>query len=117
MADFVQTMKDWKRMCDKYFIGENWECDKMCPLYKYEVCSKPTAKYPVPLDIGQDLAREIDCVIMAWAKENPEPMYPAWRDWLRDLYGNPNMTMTDILESSIDPEIARRLDIVPRRAR
>ena len=42
------------------------------------------------------------------------PIYPAWRDWLRDLYGNPNMTMTDILESSIDPEIARRLDIIPK---
>lgn len=45
------------------------------------------------------------------------PEYPAWRDWLRDLYGNPNMTMTDILESPIDPEIARRLDIVPKRVR
>lgn len=42
------------------------------------------------------------------------PKYPAWRDWLRDLYGNPNMTMTDILESPIDPEIARRLYIEPR---
>lgn len=46
-----------------------------------------------------------------------DPKYPAWRDWLRDLYGNPNMTMTDILESPIDPEIARRLDIVPKRVR
>jgi hypothetical protein len=46
-----------------------------------------------------------------------EPDYPAWRDWLRDLYGNPNMTMTDILESPIDPEIARRLDIVPKGVR
>lgn len=45
------------------------------------------------------------------------PIYPAWRDWLRDLYGNPNMTMTDILESPIDPEIARRLDIIPQEAR
>jgi hypothetical protein len=44
-----------------------------------------------------------------------EPVYPVWRDWLRDLYGNTNMTMTDILESPIDPEIANRLDIVPRR--
>lgn len=46
-----------------------------------------------------------------------DPVYPAWRDWLRDLYGNPNKTMTDILESPIDPEIARRLDIVPKRVR
>lgn len=46
-----------------------------------------------------------------------DPEYPAWRDWLRDLYGNPNKTMTDILESPIDPEIARRLDIVPKRVR
>ena len=44
-----------------------------------------------------------------------DPVYPVWRDWLRDLYGNPNMTMTDILESPIDSEIAERLNIVPRR--
>lgn len=49
-----------------------------------------------------------------WLKD---PEYPTWRDWLRDLYGNPNMTMTDILESPIDPEIARRLDIVPKRVK
>ncbi len=46
-----------------------------------------------------------------------DPEYPTWREWLRDLYGNPNKTMTDILESPIDPEIARRLDIVPKRGR
>jgi hypothetical protein len=45
------------------------------------------------------------------------PEYPVWRDWLCDLYGNPNMTMTDILESPIDPEIAWRLNIVPRRTK
>lgn len=44
------------------------------------------------------------------------PIYPTWGDWLRDLYGNPNKTMTDILESPINPEIAQRLDIVPKRA-
>lgn len=44
-----------------------------------------------------------------------DPVYPVWRDWLRDLYGNPNMSMTDILESPINSEIAERLNIVPRR--
>ena len=76
--EFVEVMTQWRRMCNKYFDGKNWVCSKTCPMYVFEVCSKPTAKYPVPLEIGQDLAHEIDRVIMAWAEENPEPVYPTW---------------------------------------
>ena len=85
MADFVQTMKDWKRMCNKYFDGKNLVCSKTCPMYAFEVCSKPTAKYPVPLEIGQDLAQKIDCVITAWAKDNLEPVYPSWWEYLHSI--------------------------------
>lgn len=76
--EFVEVMRQWKRMCNKYFDGKNWVCNETCPMYSFEVCSKPTAKYPVPLEIGQDLAHEIDRVIMAWGSENPEPVYPTW---------------------------------------
>ena len=111
MADFVQTMKDWKRMCNA--MGQEDEytaCDKCdlrpfgCPAMYENECNNADWNH-------------VESVVTTWAAENPEPVYPAWRDWLRDLYGNPSMTMTDILESPIDPEIAQRLNIVPRRAR
>lgn len=80
MAEFVQTMKNWQRMCDKYFDGKEWVCNKICPMYGFEVCSKPTAKYPVPLDMEQKMAHDIECVIMKWAAEHPEPVYPTWKE-------------------------------------
>ena len=112
MADFVQTMKDWRRMC-KHYSDESMKdgqhsCVDMCPLGHNTACG--IIEDALDRDI-EDMAN----AIAQWAADHPKPVYPAWRDWLRDLYGNPNMTMTDILESPIDPEIAQRLNIVPRR--
>ena len=99
MAEFQEVIKHWGRMLDAHRHGESIAIEAS-----------------VPADAFKD-AKLVEEIVMAWAAEHPEPVYPAWRDWLRDLYGNPQMTMTDILESPIDPEIAKRLNIVPRRAR
>ena len=58
---------------------------------------------------------ECEKIIMSWAAEHPEPVYPAWRDWLRDQY--PMLgpyTMTDILESPIPADIAEKLGLQPK---
>jgi hypothetical protein len=101
LAEFQDVIKHWHRMCNAL----NGDCYK-CPI-EGSPCQY-IAFIPKEI-IG------VEQPIMSWADKNPEPVYPSWRDWLRDLYGNPNKTMTDILESPIDPEIARRLDIVPHR--
>lgn len=72
-------------MCTKNFNGKDWACNKTCPMYSFEVCSKPTDKYPTPLEIGDDLAHEIECVIMTWAAEHPEPVYPSVAEYLERL--------------------------------
>lgn len=106
VAEFVQVMSQFMRLCDSYK-----HCDD-CPVRQAGFsCDCDHQGY------SKTGAEEIEHIIMAWSEEHPEAVYPAWRDWLRDLYGNSSMTMTDILESSIDPEIAQRLDIAPRRAR
>ena len=112
MAEFVQTMKDWRRMCKAYTTDDD-DCCKGCPVVDFH---EHGCGAIFEMEDGIDWER-YEGQIREWAAENPEPVYPAWRDWLRDLYGNPQMTMTDILESPIDPEIAKRLNIVPRRAR
>lgn len=114
MSDFVQVLKDWHRMCNGYFDGENWVCNKTCPMYSFEVCSKPTAKYPVPLDIGQDLACKINCAITVWSAENPEPVYPSWYEYLTDMY---LATWNMIKDKPIPNDIAEKLGLKPKEAR
>ena len=119
MAEFQEVMRQWKRMCDKYFDGKNWVCSKTCPMYVFEVCSKPTVKYPVPLEIGQDLAHEIDCVIMSWAAEHPEPVYPTFREWLISIGVIGQMSTHSVIADKLDmtsipANIAQKLGIEPK---
>lgn len=75
MADFVQTMNDWRRMC-KYYdekTGNN-SCD-FCPL---NGCN---AIYE---DDGNTDYSDIEEKVAAWAAEHPEPVYPTWKEWLEE---------------------------------
>ena len=77
MADFVQTMKDWRRMCqhmDK--IGGDRCCD-ICPL------GGCNAVYEE--DGNTDYA-EIEEKVTAWAAEHPEPVYPTWAEFLHEAF-------------------------------
>ena len=75
MSDFVQTMKDWRRMCNtiqsknqKASIG-SW-C-KGCPLQDFCI---------IDTSIKDTTNGEFDIIgeqIQAWAAENPEPVYPS----------------------------------------
>jgi len=51
MSEFSKVMHEWHRMCDCFFDGTEWACDKDCPLYKYKLCLE---KYPVPLEMTQE---------------------------------------------------------------
>ena len=76
VAEFVQTMKNWRRMCN--FMEEKYgndSCDK-CPL---KGCS---AIYE---DDGELDYPDIEKKVSAWAAEHPEPVYPRWIDWLADV--------------------------------
>lgn len=75
MAEFVQTMKDWRRMC-QYMDKEygNSSCDN-CPLggcsAVYEMC-------------GKENFTNMERDISAWAADHPEPVYPTWFEWLEE---------------------------------
>ena len=80
MADFVQTMKDWHRMCKAMTDSNPKDACDGCPLEAYG-CS------PVyeAIDSYQDIDFEaVGEEITAWAAEHPEPIYPMWCEWLAD---------------------------------
>jgi len=78
MADFVQTMKKWKRMCNA-----------MCQDNEYTACDKCDLRYfgcPAIYEKECDNADwdRVEKVVVAWAAEHPEPVYPMWCEWLAD---------------------------------
>lgn len=73
MAEFVQTMKDWRRMCQHMsnMFGDD-SCDR-CPLVG---CA---AIYE---DAGEMDYADVKNKVAAWAAEHPGPVYPLWGEWL-----------------------------------
>ena len=113
MADFVQTMKDWRRMCQ--FLDKeygNSSCDN-CPLggcsAVYEMC-------------GKENCANMERDISAWATEHPEPVYPNWSQWLVSVGVIPkeidNSQYRAIIElgliKPIPADIAQKLGIEPK---
>lgn len=111
MFDFVQTMKDWRRMCmqmDKEFGMDGCE---HCPL----VCC--SAVYDSD---GREDYAEIACKVAEWAAEHPEPVYPTWEEWLITqgvIKENPNggvgWPMPKLFER-IHADTAEKLGIEPK---
>ena len=108
MAEYTDVIKHFKRMCKsitpaKCVYGE-------CPIGREFGCENIGQCRKIALE-GYV---EFDKLVMAWAAAHPEPVYPAWRDWLRSQY--PMMepyTMTGILELPIPADIAEKLGIKP----
>ena len=107
MTDFVQTMKDWRRMCqfmDKEY--GNSSCDN-CPLggcsAVYEMC-------------GKENFTNMERDISAWAAEHPEPVYLTWFEWLKSVGVLPaDQTLCHRgLEQSIPADIAQKLGLQPK---
>ena len=114
MADFVQTMKDWRRMCKTFTTDDDESCCEGCPIMALEIdehgCDAIFSEWADKADW-----EKVEDVIETWAAEHPEPVYPAWRDWLRSQYPMSGpYTMTDILESPIPADIAEKLGIEPK---
>lgn len=67
MSDFVQMMKDWRRMCK----------DRNCGSCNLKDSCNIDPEYRTDTDI-----RKIDTKVKIWAAEHPEPVYPTWIEWL-----------------------------------
>lgn len=113
MSEFVQTMKDWRRMCSAMR-----SCDD-CPMNEVKCWAKG------PDDLIDSFERR-ESVITAWAEEHPEQVYPTWAEWLVDqgileianVEGTETMYDTVLPKPSLfDPipdNIAEKLEIEPK---
>ena len=118
MAEFVQTMKDWKRMCNA--MGQEDEytaCDK-CDLRSFG-CPAIYAKECDYADWDH-----VENVVTAWAAEHQEQVYPTWYEFMRE-----NKIIPDVLEdcgdyyktigkwlvkATIKHDIAEKLGVEPK---
>lgn len=107
MADFVQTMKDWRRMC-----AAMGSCD-ICPLCTVSCWAK------TPSDLEGDFIKR-EALIAKWAAEHPEPVYPTWGEWLMSigvisgLFPKGAIDALGNLKQPIPADMAEKLGIKPK---
>ena len=75
--EFVQMMKDWRRMCKAQDDTTCGACSS-CPMG--DEGKSCTAVYEDEFE-AVDFAH-IEQTVTEWAAENPEPQYPTWKEWL-----------------------------------
>ena len=102
MADFAQTMKNWRRMCQHM---EKMAGDRSCDICPLGGCN---AIYE---DDGNTDYAEIEEKVATWAAEHKEPVYPTWGTWLSEKY---DYDLREIMYTPIPADIAQKLGIEPK---
>jgi len=71
MAEFVTVMSEFMRLCDSFDL-----CEK-CPVNQEGFsCDCDHQGY------SKTGAAELEHIIMTWAADHPELVYPTWGEWL-----------------------------------
>ena len=109
MADFAETMRNWKKMCDTIAKAHSNDPCENCPLIATtdHGCG---AIYEMPKDMDWDYRA---WVINKWALENPV-VYPTWREYLCDLYNDDMNRSGVMIDRNIPADIAEKLGIEPK---
>lgn len=90
MAEFVEVMKQARRLCKTHGHGVD-SCNK-CPLSNEGECGyrcdslDPSDELPV---VSPD---EFEKIVMTWASEHPEPRYPTWDEWFKKTFPDSEYT-------------------------
>ena len=121
MAEFVEVMRQAKRMC----AAHGGMCKiRNCPMVDGETCRFDADRDDVDYN-------EVERIIMAWAAEHPASRYPTWNEWQEstfpdavekmepccfasvDKFGCNRILCQDCLEQPIPADIAEKLGIRP----
>lgn len=102
--DFKGGIRQWARMCKTCTeLGEKYEgCAFHCPLATNAICGELMEADEKEIEKGV-------AAIEKWARENPEPVYPTWGEWLTELCG-----AGVALDERIPADIAQKLEIEPK---
>lgn len=125
MAEYNEVIKQFKRMCWYYSRDK---AQKSCPM----CTSYPNCNIGQCRKIAFEKPAYFEDVVMSWAAEHPEPVYPTWLEWLksmgvipymmsmvvgRDDEGNFIHGHVDIKENALKPipaDIAEKLGLKPK---
>ena len=78
MAEFQEVIRQWGRMCKCNTCG-NEEDLPMCPID----CSLGLALCDeLPHNWTEEAAEQFEAIVIKWAEEHPEPVYPTFAEWL-----------------------------------
>lgn len=102
--EFVEVMRQWRRMCDAYTTDDAVNCCKGCPM-NGRGCGSIYENGNAEPDI-------IEREVMAWAAEHPEPVYPTWYEFLTSRY---HKAWEAIGCDEIPAETAQKLGIEPKK--
>lgn len=108
MANFVQVMKDWRRMCDEMNSDDKYNVCDNCRLKDYG-CPAIYESENASTDWGH-----IEKVVTAWAAEHPEPVYETWGQYFKRYYGLEYCKGHEMLLENIPADIAQKLGIEPK---
>ncbi len=109
VAEFSEVMKQLARMANAC----KGKCDK-CPLDNSTLCTGPWCFG------NMESITEAERIVMQWAAEHPEPVYPTWFDFLveqglaeQDRYGQSIFHFKEA-EKQIPADIVQKLGIEPK---
>ena len=107
MAEFVQTMKDWKRMCSAM---EKLHPNDSCAGCRLEGYGCPA----IYEDNSHVDYSDVERNVTAWAAEHPEPVYPSYLEVFGWAHKKTWAEIKDILANPIPADMAQKLGIEPR---
>lgn len=102
--DFKEGIRQWARMCvtcTERAERNGDSCACYCPLATNGICGEM-------MEVDEKEIEKGVAAIEQWARENPEPVYPTWGEWLTELYG-----ATATLDERIPADIGKKLEIEP----
>lgn len=116
MAEFQEVMKQFHRMCK--FYQSKRSCPMECPMSGLNIsaCRKQIT----------DAYVDAEYIVMKWASEHPELVYPTWWEYLQSigvLGANASQTIgisyaTDrICTERVPQDIAKALGIKPKEVK
>ena len=115
MAEFQEVMRQWARMCSnvpgksKGNLCSDVYSGYVCPLREKGLCNQPiSSQTNSDRVIGEK-------IIMAWAAEHPEPVYPTWFEWLKTVVSDEEMLQRGMYwDMQIPADIAQKLGLQPK---
>ena len=106
VAEFSEVIQQKKRMCNSVL------CCK-CDIYR--LCGEDLSKCTQFINNNPKKAEE---VIMSWAAEHKEPVYPTWFEWFKTVVTDEEMLQRGMYwDMHIPADIAQKLGLEPKEGK